>query len=192
MASSISIHWQTGKLAGSAVRCSSKTLGEIRELFHDQDAARSMAADRVLYTVQAYTPVADGTEGGLFWGSTTLEPGKVGDEYFMTRGHFHRLRNRAEYYATCHGEGALLMMDEHGITRIETMRPGSLHYIPGNTAHRVCNTGGVRLVFAACWPSDAGHDYETIARDGFSGRLVERNGRPVLVDSDGQEIREQD
>lgn len=38
-----------------------------------------------------------GTEDGLFWGSTTIQPGKFGDAYSMTREHFHRLHNRGEY-----------------------------------------------------------------------------------------------
>ena len=58
--------------------------------------------------------------------------------------------------------------------------PGSLHYIPGGVAHRVANTGNSVLSFAACWPSDAGHNYEEIANKGFSARLVEVNGTPKL------------
>ncbi|MGA8530721.1 MAG: glucose-6-phosphate isomerase family protein [Acidobacteriaceae bacterium] len=192
MASHVSMNWQSGLLSGTAVQSTFKTLGAIRDLFYDQEAAAKMPADLVVYTVQAFTPVPDGTEGGLFWGSTTLQPGKVGEEYFMTKGHFHQIRNRAEYYAAFHGEGALLLMGEDGMTRWETMRPGSVHYIPGNTAHRVCNTGSNPLVFAACWPSDAGHDYETIEREGFSGRLVERGGRPVLLSRDGLETGDRD
>ena len=33
----------------------------------------------------------------------------------------------------------------------------------GGVAHRVANTGNSVLSFAACWPSDAGHNYEEIA-----------------------------
>ena len=173
--------WSKGVLTGDSVQSFSKTLGQVRSIFQDQAAASRLPAELELYRVQLFAPVAEGTEGGLFWGSTTIHPGKVGDEYYMTKGHFHRLRNRGEYYATFHGEGALLLMDEQGATRYETMLPGSMHYIPGNTAHRVANTGSVPLVFAACWPSDAGHDYETIEREGFSARMLERNGKPVLV-----------
>jgi Glucose-6-phosphate isomerase (GPI) len=59
------------------------------------------------------------TEGGLFWGNTTLYPGSLGDEYFMTKGHFHRTRNRGEFYVTRKGEGALLLMEEGGATTEE-------------------------------------------------------------------------
>ncbi len=175
------VNWATGMVSGPAVQISAKTLGQIRGIFHDQQAARQLPDNLELYSVQVFAPAAEGTEGGLYWGNTTLQPGKIGDEYYMTKGHFHQIRNRAEYYATFQGEGALLLMGDDRVTRCETMRPGSLHYIPGETAHRVANTGAVPLVFGACWPTDAGHDYETIERDGFSARLLDREGRPVLV-----------
>ena len=50
------------------------------------------------------------------------------------------------------------------------MKPGSVHYIPGNVAHRVANTGNEPLIFLASWPSDAGHDYARIRETGFSKR----------------------
>ncbi|MGO8720879.1 MAG: glucose-6-phosphate isomerase family protein [Acidobacteriaceae bacterium] len=177
----ISIDWTSGALTGADVQTSTKTLGEIRSIFSDREAAGRIPANLEIYRVQAYTPVAAGTEGGLYWGRTVLRPGKVGDEYFMTKGHFHRVRNRAEYYLTVQGTGALLLMDEAGKTRYETMSPGSVHYIPGCTAHRVANTGETPLIFSACWPSDAGYDYETIERDGFSARMLQQDGGPVLV-----------
>jgi glucose-6-phosphate isomerase, archaeal len=173
--------WATGGLQGPGVESSVKRLGEIRSLFHDQLAASQMDEATELYRVQVYAPVEGGTEGGLFWGNTVLQPGKVGDEYFMTKGHFHKIRNRAEYYATQSGEGGLLLMEENGSTRCEWMRPGSVHYIPGHTAHRVANTGTQPLVFVACWPSDAGYDYQTIEHEGFTARLLEQNGVPQLV-----------
>ena len=78
------------------------------------------------------------------------------------------------------GEGMLILMDRERNTWAERMMPGSLHYIPGGVAHRVANTGNSVLSFAACWPSDAGHNYEEIANKGFSARLVEVDGTPKL------------
>ena len=177
----ISMDWTKGVLTGAGVLETGKTLGEIRPIFYDREAASRMPAHLEIYRVQSYTPVAAGTEGGLYLAGTILQPGKVGNEYFMTRGHFHHVRNRAEYYFTFHGTGALLLMDEGRTTRYEKMSPGSVHYIPGSTAHRVANIGDIPLVFSACLPSDAGYDYETIERDGFSARMFELDGEPVLV-----------
>ena len=79
--------------------------------------------------------------------------------------------------------GALILMDEAGKTWFEAMRPGSLHYIPGFVAHRLANTGDVPLRVGACWPSDAGHDYASIASAGFTARLMCVHGVPTLVDA---------
>jgi glucose-6-phosphate isomerase len=99
----------------------------------------------------------------------------------MTHGHFHAVRDRVEVYAVIRGEGALILMDESRNTWMEPMRAGSVHYVRGGLAHRVANTGGLPLAFIACWPSDAGHDYESILKAGFGARLREAGGRPVLV-----------
>lgn len=159
----------------------SKTIGALAHVFQDEAARLSMDSDKVVYSVEYWRPVAEGTEGGLYWGNSTVFPGMVGEEYFMTRGHFHNIRERAEYYATVSGTGLLLMMDEQRKAVAQEMAPGSTHYIPGRTAHRVINVGEVPLRFLACWPSDAGHDYATIDEHGFSVRVMRRNGRPEIV-----------
>lgn len=114
-------------------------------------------------------------------GITYLMPGKVGNEYFMTKGHFHSNIDRAEFYWGVEGEGMLIFMNEKREVWAERMYPGSLHYIPGGVAHRVANVGNDMLIFAASWPSDAGHNYETIAKYGFARRLKEIDGKPKLI-----------
>jgi len=49
--------------------------------------------------------------------------------------------------------------------------------------HRVANTGSAPLHFAACWPSDAGHDYDSIRKYGFGARLMKVDGKAKLVES---------
>ena len=110
-----------------------------------------------------------------------MYPGKVGQEYYMTKGHFHAERNTAEYYWGIKGEGMLILMDSERNIWMERIFPGSLHYIPGGVAHRVANIGNETLSFAACWPSNAGHNYEEIALNGFSARLMDINGTPQLI-----------
>jgi glucose-6-phosphate isomerase len=175
------IDWLTGMMRGSAVQEATKTLRDMARLFHDADSLRRMDENTVVYRVQWTEPVAQGTTGGLFWGSTIIEPGRVGDEYFMTHGHFHSRRDRGEYYGTIGGKGLLVLMDESRATRTDAMFPGSLHYITGGLAHRVVNTGDEPLLFWACWPSDAGHDYASIKADGFGARVLLRDGKPAVI-----------
>lgn len=177
----VQLNWARGAMQGTCVRTSCRTLGGLQRIFRDQDAWRFLNPETVVYRVELWLPVAEGTEGGLFWGVTTIEPGLVGDEYFMTQGHLHAVRNRAEFYCAAEGEGLLLLMDADRKTRAEAMEPGSLHYIPGDTAHRVVNIGTMPLRFWACWPSDAGHEYDAILREGFSARVLRRDGVPALV-----------
>ncbi len=178
----VAVDLLTGELVGDSIKCAVCTLGDLLGVFLDEVARGSMDPNIPVYRVQTFCPVAEGVEGGLFWGTTFLEPGLVGDEYFTTRGHYHSNRDRSEFYLTLKGSGALLLMDEHRKTVFEPMRPNSLHYIPPRTAHRVANTGDSVLVFQACWPSDAGHDYANIAREGFSARLRKVGGIPRLVE----------
>jgi glucose-6-phosphate isomerase len=180
------VDWPTALLQPSPeVLESAKTLGQLQGVFGDVKAWQAMDPKTVVYRVQAWCPVPDGTEGGLFWGSTVVEPGQVGAEYFMTHGHFHLKRDRTEYYGTVEGEGALMLMDDRRTTWIEPMSPGSLHFIPPRIAHRVANVGNTPLRFTACWPSDAGHDYESIRKHGFGARLMNVDGKATLVRSNG-------
>jgi glucose-6-phosphate isomerase len=177
----IRVDWATGQLHGADVRVRVKTLREIAGLFNDAYCCGQMDPETVVYRVQWWEPVPEGTEGGLFWGRTVIEPGKVGDEYFMTHGHFHLRRDRAEIYGAVQGNGALILADATGRTWMEPMSQGSLHYIAGDVAHRVANVGEVPLSFLACWGSDAGHEYGTIATSGFGARLICHKGTPTLL-----------
>jgi glucose-6-phosphate isomerase, archaeal len=172
--------FSSGMLTGPVIGRTSKTLGEMTWAWRDRTALTALDPATIVYSVEYWKPVEEGRTGGLFMGTTAIEPGRVGSEYFMTQGHFHVLRDRPEFYLTVAGEGGLILMDEAG-TRWEQMTPGSLHYIPGGVAHRVANTGNARFVILACWPSDAGHDYDPIRQTGFGARLLDVNGKPALV-----------
>lgn len=169
-------------LIGGTVSTTDRSLAQIAKIFEDQQALKSMDLSQKAYEVTIYQPVSEGTEGGLFYGYTTIFPGKVGDEFFMTKGHFHEIRDRSEFYWGIRGEGVLLYMDEHRKCWAERMKPGSLHYIPGRVAHRTINTGHEPLFFGACWPSDAGHDYGTILEEGFPARVKSVDGAVKIIE----------
>ncbi|MEK7358378.1 MAG: glucose-6-phosphate isomerase family protein [Bdellovibrionota bacterium] len=179
----LQVDLRTGLLSGNPeIQDIVRTLGDLKGIFRDEKLRSSLPQTTPIYSVQTFLPVKEGTEGALFWGTTFIEPGTIGGEYHMTKGHFHAKLDRTEFYMGVEGEGALILMDESGRTWWERMHPGSVHAIPGRVAHRVANTGKTRLSFLACWPSDAGHDYETIARDGFGGRLMDVDGVPSLIE----------
>jgi len=180
---SVFFDFQTGKLKAENVISSVKKMKDLSGVFLDQEAFDRIDPDLIVYEVDAFFPVEEGKQGGLFWGVTRIHSGKVNNEYFMTRGHFHANLDTAEFYWGIQGEGMLICMDTSGKVWAEKMEKDSLHYIPGGVAHRVANIGNEPLVFGACWPSNAGHDYQTIAENGFAARLIEQNEEPVLIDT---------
>lgn len=181
MIGSASVEFLKDVLKGTDVIHKTTRVKDLKGLYQDEEARAALDQETVLYDVDAHLPVADGTEGGLFFGITRIRPGKIGEEYIFTKGHFHAKSDRGEYYWGIEGEGMLLLMGRDRNCRAEVVKPGSLHYIPAHTAHRVANTGSTVLSFGAAWPSDAGHDYDEIFNNGFSGCLIEENSQPKLI-----------
>lgn len=170
----------TGELTGEGVVETVRTVGDLAGIFSNEAAHLSLDPSIVAYRVQAYEPCPEGIEGAVCLATTFLMPGRVGEEYFMTRGHYHANQDRPELEVTISGEGALFLMDQDRQIRIEMMSPGSVHPVPPGTAHRVANTGTEPLVFVSYWASETGHDYGTIREQGFSARLIEVDGKPTL------------
>lgn len=125
------------------------------------------------------TPVPH--EGGhLMYCISKLQPGRVGDEYFMTKGHYHTKINTAETYLCLRGKGLMLMKTSDGACRWEAFRRGRMVYVPPYWAHRSINTGGEPLVTFCVYPADAGHNYGDIETEGFPKRCFCREGKCVL------------
>jgi glucose-6-phosphate isomerase len=181
---SVTIDLTTGHLTGEGVTISQRTLAGLKGYFADESARAAMDQDLIVYRVEAYEPKPEGIPGAVCCATTFLMPGKVGSEYFLTRGHFHANEDRPEMEMTISGEGALVLMDEGGQTHVEWMSPGSIHHVPPRTAHRAANTGSAPLVFVSWWPSETGHDYAYIIENGFSSRVVELNSQAVLIPGD--------
>ena len=49
------------------------------------------------------------SEKEVAYGTSITYPGKVGDEYYMTKGHFHTVIDTAEVYYCLRGNGYMLM-----------------------------------------------------------------------------------
>jgi len=170
----------TGELPGAIMV--KRHLSDLRGCFADTPAydAALAAGNPLLYTVAAVEPAVD--EGDLHYGVGMLMPGKIGDEYFMTKGHLHSWRPAAEFYFGLTGEGLMLFEDEAtGESRIVPLRPNGVVYVPGHTAHRTMNVGETPLTYLGVYPARAGHDYSTIAKKNFRFVVVERNGQPAMI-----------
>lgn len=123
------------------------------------------------------------TPGDLAFGTSIVYPGKVGDEYYMTKGHFHSILDTSEVYYCIAGEGYMLMEDPDGHYAAEKFTPGRAVYVPKAFAHRSINTGFEPLITFFVFRADAGHDYGTIETKGFRKLMVESDGKPAIIDN---------
>jgi glucose-6-phosphate isomerase len=122
--------------------------------------------------------------GELLHGISIVHPGVVGEEYFMTKGHFHAELDTAEVYYCLNGQGMMVMETPEGEWAVEELRPGRVLYVPPRWAHRSVNTGqNEDLVTFFVYPGHAGHDYGTIEGQGFRKLVMEKNKRPQVVDN---------
>ena len=120
----------------------------------------------------------------LAFGTTILYPGKVGNEYFMTKGHFHEKRETAEIYYCTKGHGYLLMEDLEGKVEIQEMTSGISVYVPPNFAHRSINISKTEpFIMFFVFRADAGHDYKTIETKGFRKLVIEKDEKPIIIDN---------
>jgi glucose-6-phosphate isomerase len=158
-----------------------KRLSDLRGLFLDAAALELRIRkenDPVCYENYAFNE--NKSDGDIFFGTTIIYPGKVGMEYHLTRGHYHRKRDHAETYQALSGRGLVLFEREDGTTRSAELAPGKITYIPPFWAHRSVNTSDVPLVFLWTCPVEAGHDYEALGGRGMRQVVVERNGQPSV------------
>ncbi|HXM58649.1 MAG TPA: glucose-6-phosphate isomerase family protein, partial [Candidatus Dormibacteraeota bacterium] len=163
-----------GTMARDAATRDALRFGDIRDYFLDP---RGADADALVYEV--FKPRSQ-PDAGLLSSSTVIQPGDAAGEFYMTRGHYHALRDRSEVYVGLAGEGLLVLADADGALRTEVMRRGALRFIPGGWAHRVVNTGDVPLAFLAVYPADAGNDYDAIRVHGFPVRVFRGAAGPEL------------
>lgn len=160
-----------------------RRLSSLRNKFMDGEAfqAKLDAGDPLVYEV--YENPRPELAGELASGLSVVHPGRVGQEYYMTKGHYHTVRGTAEVYYCVQGKGVLLMENEAGDVSVEEFFPGRVVYVMPNWAHRSINTGDEDLVTFFVYPANAGHDYATIDAVGFSKRFLERNGQPTIVEN---------
>ena len=158
-----------------------RRIAEMGKMFYDQEAASKIAEseDRLIYEMIHYYFETSNSDMSL--AVSKIQPGKVGDEYHMTKGHFHEAPDQPEIYFCLQGTGFLLLETLDGEFRAEPWKTGTITHIPPQWAHRVVNSGKDVLFYISSFHKSAGHVYDLIEKNGFKNVVVERNGIPVLV-----------
>ena len=118
--------------------------------------------------------------GQLMYCISKLQPGLVGDECFMTKGHYHTIADTAEIYLCLRGEGLTLMKTSDGRCEAVKMQRGVMVYVPPFWAHRSVNTGDEPLISFCIYPGHAGHNYGDIEKEGFPKRVFMLNGEVTI------------
>lgn len=171
---SFDVNLETGLMTGTDSHYQ-KRLGDLAGLYADAAAFDAMSAARagdVVYEVTDHRPNAE--PGDLITGVTRMSPGKVGNEYFMTRGHIHANIDRPELYFGLKGYGLMLMEAPDGESRVVEIRANTVCYVPPRWIHRSVNLGDTDFVMLFCYPADSGQDYEIIAQsNGMRQRIVD-------------------
>ena len=159
-----------------------RRVSSMKGIFYDRAAVEAAvrAGDPLVY--EFYDMGVPETSGDVAYGTSVTYPGKVGDEYHMTKGHFHTVLDTAEVYYCLRGHGLMLMESPEGDVEGQELRPGLAVYVPGRYAHRSINISPSEpLVTFFAFPGHAGHDYGTIETKGFRKLVVERDGKPELI-----------
>ncbi|MEW5814779.1 MAG: glucose-6-phosphate isomerase family protein [Spirochaetota bacterium] len=86
-----------------------RCLSNMHGMFLDEDALSNMIKkeDRLIY--EFYDLKIPSDSGEIAFGTSIIYPGKVGNEFFMTKGHFHSIIDTAEVYYCLRGHGIFLM-----------------------------------------------------------------------------------
>jgi glucose-6-phosphate isomerase len=184
--------WQKGFLLDFSMRdglskgapSTKRVLSQMKNMYADAEAFDKAVASGDPLVYEFYELGAPESAGDLAFGTSIVYPGRVGDEYFMTKGHFHAVLEIAEVYYTFSGEGFMLMENPEGDVQLISMTPGNAVYVPKRYAHRSINTGKVPLVSFFAFRGDAGHNYAAIETKGYRKLVVEgKDGRPVMIDN---------
>jgi glucose-6-phosphate isomerase len=151
-----------------------KRLVDLAGLYADQAAfaaAVQAGGNAVVYDVADFRPSAK--SGDLIFGVTRMSPGRIGNEFYLTRGHIHALADRPEIYYGQAGQGLMLMESPEGETRVVEMAVQTICYVPPFWIHRSVNTGTTDFVMVFSYPADAGQDYGIIEKsNGMRHRVI--------------------
>jgi glucose-6-phosphate isomerase len=160
-----------------------RMLSDMRGMYADEMAESNLIESDNPLVYEFYELGAPEKEGDLAFGSSITYPGKVGKEFFMTKGHFHTILETAEVYYCISGEGYMLIENPEGDWDAKKISAGEVVYVPPRYAHRSINTGKTPLVTIFCFRADAGHDYGTIETKGYRKQLIEEDGEVKIIDN---------
>ena len=160
-----------------------RKLSAMKGQYMDETAYENLLKLGDITVYEVYDQLVPEIPGELIHGMSIVHPGKVGKEYFMTKGHFHSILDTAELYHCLKGHGYMMLETLEGEFCAKELTPNAVLHVPGKWAHRSINVGEEDFVTFMIAPADSGHDYATIEKKGFRKLLIEENGKPEIIDN---------
>jgi glucose-6-phosphate isomerase len=161
-----------------------RRLSSLDGYFQDQSTYEAMLAKGDVIVYEVFEVKRPEKVGELLSGISVVHPGKVGDEFFFTKGHFHAVLDTAEIYYCLHGKGVMVMETPEGEWAVEEFVPGRVLYVPPRWSHRSVNTAlSADLVTFFIYPGDAGHDYGTIETKGYRKTILKHGKEYGIFDN---------
>ena len=102
---------------GTPTRCDNhiiRNLSSMKGQYADAGAFQELLAQADAVHYEVYEIRRPEASGELLQGVSVVHPGKVGGEYFMTKGHFHSVLETAEVYYCLRGQGMMVMETPEG------------------------------------------------------------------------------
>jgi glucose-6-phosphate isomerase len=154
-----------------------RRIKDMKGYFQDEEARSLMDPETVVYRVyrKIYPEIS--------YGITEIFPGKVGCEYFMTKGHFHKRIEAPGIYLCLKGLGIAVLQhkDEAYPSLIAPFEKGTIALMAPYYAHRIVNIGDENLIFIGFSATDSGFMYGPLEKKGFKYLIVERENQASFL-----------
>jgi len=156
-----------------------RKIKDMKGYFQDETAYALENPEKIVYRVfrKNYPEIS--------YGITELFPGKIGREYFMTKGHFHKRVEAPGIYFCIKGFGVVVMQhkDEYYAPLVAPFDMGTIALMAPYYAHRVVNVGEESLIFIGLSATDSGISYSSLERKGFKLIIVEENQKATIQEN---------
>ncbi|MEN8173543.1 MAG: glucose-6-phosphate isomerase family protein, partial [Chloroflexota bacterium] len=106
-----------------------RNLSDLKDYYSDQNAVKEILSQNNPLIYKVWEMEYEGDGRGISHGMTIINPGQIGGEYYMTKGHFHGADSGDEIYVVTSGKGGMLLSDRSGNCQFIEMVPGNLYYV---------------------------------------------------------------
>ncbi len=133
-------------------KAEARMLSDLKGYFSDAEAYEEVLkrGDKIVYETftKSYSPMK--------LTLTVINPGKIGKEFYFTKGHIHK-KKTPEFYVLMEGKGVLLI--QRGKPKIVKLKKGEIALIPEDYAHRLINVGKKKLKVLTIYHENSKPDY---------------------------------